>query len=958
MADIPMSEFERTRAALGYIQPDDRETWRKAGMALKAEFGDEGFALWSEWSQQANSYNARDARDAWKSFKGGRITINTLFHLAKAGGFDPRSHKAKPIDPAERKQRDTDRAAREARERELEAQRHAAAAEEAARIWEAAVPASADHPYLVRKGIGPGKLRIYRGDLRIGTASCDGALIIPARDAAGKLWTLEFILEDGQKRYLPNGRKSGSFARGGGEVTDTVLIGEGYATCATLSTVMRAPAACAFDAGNLLAVATAMREQYPNARIVICADDDYRTKGNPGVAKARAAAKAVGGFVAVPDFGDDRPVGATDFNDMAAHFGVEAFAAISACVHAAAPVGALQSAADTTTQPATNAKATKRPKTTQAGDGRSRFRVDGRGVWFEGFDREGNKLPAQWICDPLEIVAETRNDANTEWGVLLEFSDRDGNPKRWAMPRRMLAGDGAEYRAILMDMGLNIDPSSSAKQRLASYIQTARSEDRARCTGRIGWHGDAFVLPDQTIGAGGDLTIFQTDGSIESHFKQRGTLDDWQRELAALCVGNSRLMFCVSAAFAGALLRFSGQGSGGFHLMGNSTVGKTTALRAAASVFGGRDYMRSWRATSNAMESTAAQHSDGLLILDEIGQVEPKEVGDIVYMIGNEQGKGRATRNATAKPVLTWRLLFLSSGEKTLSAIMGEANKMAKAGQDVRLATVPADAGRGYGLFEELHGSASSKELADRVTRAAGLYHGVAALEFIRHVSDHADEMHELVSGMIAPLVTAWVPDGADGQVSRVAQRFALVGAAGEIASAAGCTGWGEGYAIEAAHACFRAWVHERGGVGNAEATAMLRQVRGFLEAHGDARFTWVQRVDDDHAGRTMHRAGFKRSISDDRPVNSDREYVAEYGQKMANADAERSDTEYLILTEPFRKEVCGGFDHRAVARLLADVGALRSEGSGRFDCKVRIGSLGQMRAYRIQSSIFSLDID
>src|SRR6202000_667134 len=117
---------------------------------------------------------------------------------------------------------------------------------------------------------------------------------------------------------------------------------------------------------------------------------------------------------------------------------------------------------------------------------------------------------------------------------------------------------------------------------------------------------------------------------------------------------------------------FSGQDSGGLHLMGNSTVGKTTALRAAASVFGGRDYMRSWRATSNAMESTAAQHSDALLILDEIGQVEPQGGGDIVYMIGNGAGKGRATRTATAKPVLTWRLLFLSSGEKTLSAIMGE----------------------------------------------------------------------------------------------------------------------------------------------------------------------------------------------------------------------------------------------------------------------------------------------
>ncbi|HDR8945437.1 TPA: DUF927 domain-containing protein, partial [Burkholderia vietnamiensis] len=570
----------------------------------------------------------------------------------------------------------------------------------------------------------------------------------------------------------------------------------------------------------------------------------------------------------------------------------------------------------------------------------------------------GNDLPPQWICDPLEVAAETRNEANSEWGVLLQFADRDGNPKRWAMPRRMLAGDGAEYRAILLDMGLNIDPSSSAKQRLTSYIQTARSDLRARCTSRIGWHGNAFVLPDRTIGAGDDLTIFQTDGSIESHFKQSGTLDDWRRELAALCVGNTRLMFCVSSAFAGTLLRFSGQASGGFHLMGNSTVGKTTALRAAASVFGGRDYLRSWRATSNAMESTAAQHSDGLLILDEIGQVEPKEVGDIVYMIGNEAGKGRATRNATAKPVLSWRLLFLSSGEKTLASIMGEASKTANAGQDVRLATIPADAGRGYGMFEELHGFATPKDLADHIARASGQHYGVAAMEFIRHTAENAERMRETVSGMIAALVSDWVPQGSDGQVSRVAQRFALVGVAGEIASEAGCTGWGEGHAIQAAHACFKAWVRERGGVGNAEATAMLRQVRGFLEAHGDARFTWVQRACDDHAGKTMHRVGFKRMVSDGRAVNTNREYMAEYGENMSPADAERSDIEYLILPEAFRTEVCRGFDHRAVAKVLAeqDVLVLESK-SHRPDSKQRCGFPQPIRVYCLRSSIFSLDI-
>ncbi|RQY93093.1 toprim domain-containing protein, partial [Burkholderia stagnalis] len=149
-----------------------------------------------------------------------------------------------------------------------------------------------------RKRIPVDALRVYRGGLCIGTAACDGALVIPARDADGKLWTLEFVLTDGQKRYLPNGRKAGCFSLIGGPLSSapsTLLIGEGYATCATLAAVTGYPAAVAFDAGNLHAVATALRSQYPDARIVVCADDDHTTKGNPGVTKARAAAEAVAG---------------------------------------------------------------------------------------------------------------------------------------------------------------------------------------------------------------------------------------------------------------------------------------------------------------------------------------------------------------------------------------------------------------------------------------------------------------------------------------------------------------------------------------------------------------------------------------------------------------------------------------------------------------------------------------
>ncbi|WP_049124419.1 DUF927 domain-containing protein, partial [Burkholderia cenocepacia] len=114
-------------------------------------------------------------------------------------------------------------------------------------------------------------------------------------------------------------------------------------------------------------------------------------------------------------------------------------------------------------------------------------------------------------------------------------------------------------------------------------------DERVRCVPRVGWHHGAFVLPDRVIGTGKEALIYQADTPIQSQFKERGTLDDWQREVAAYCVGNSRLLFCVATAFAGPLLHFSGLQSGGFHLLGTTSKGKSTGGVIAASVFGSPD---------------------------------------------------------------------------------------------------------------------------------------------------------------------------------------------------------------------------------------------------------------------------------------------------------------------------------------------------------------------------------
>ena len=198
------------------------------------------------------------------------------------------------------------------RKRETEERRrHAEARERAAKRWEDAVPANPAHTYLARKRVKPHGIR-QEGD----------TLLIPMRDGAD-LHSLLTIAPSGDKLNLAGGRKTGCYFSIG-KPGDTICIAEGYATGATVHEATGYPVAVAFDCGNLPAVARILRGRLPGVRIIVCADDDYRTAGNPGVTKGTEAAKAVGGLVAIPDFGADRPDGATDFNDLAQHAGADA----------------------------------------------------------------------------------------------------------------------------------------------------------------------------------------------------------------------------------------------------------------------------------------------------------------------------------------------------------------------------------------------------------------------------------------------------------------------------------------------------------------------------------------------------------------------------------------------------------------------------------------------------------
>ena len=275
-----------------------------------------------------------------------------------------------------------------------------------------------------------------------------------------------------------------------------------------------------------------------------------------------------------------------------------------------------------------------------------RFEVSSDGVSF--VNGEGDRT---LICAELRIEAETRDAQNRAWGRLLRWHDRDGKLHTWAMPNELMYGEPADVLRELASRGLTIAPGRKAKEFLLAYLQASETPRRARCVDRLGWHGELYCTPEETIGVGaGEPVIFQSAGAVQPAYAIAGTVEEWRTSVAALAAGNTRLMLAISAAFAGPLLALAGEESGGLHLVGPSSCGKTTALRVAASVYGKPEtFMRQWRATTNGLEGLAAVHNDGLLCLDELGQMDPKQAGEAAYMLANGKGKARASRTGEAR---------------------------------------------------------------------------------------------------------------------------------------------------------------------------------------------------------------------------------------------------------------------------------------------------------------------
>ena len=726
-------------------------------------------------------------------------------------------------------------------------------------------PVSNNHPYLLRKKVEAHGILVNGNQL-----------VIPLSEYKGSFITAQRIWPDGAKRFYKDCGKKGACYVIEGD-SSTILITEGFATAASCYEATGYTCIMAIDCGNLPEVVKAVRSK-TNVPIVIIADNDKYKERNAGVDAAEKAAKSYGCSCFIPQF-QDESTQPTDANDLAVLEGIDEL---------------------------------KRQLCPVIAIARMRIPADyffNNGWLYQKRTTDKGTYDAQ-ICSALYPQALSRDKENKEWGIVLKFADLDNHEHLFALPRAAIVKDPSLILEPLVSRGLQFNPSEH--KALISFISNVQPVERARNVSQTGWYGEVFVLPNEAIGASSERVVYQSMYGAPAGYEQLGTLEEWQRNVAAYCQGNSRLILMVAAAFAGPLLDLDhALESGGFHIRSESSRGKTTALRVCKGIWGSADNLVTWRATSNGLESVAYAHNDATLVIDELGQMadeNPSEAAQTVYMVANGSSKQRANRSGGAASLKTWRLIFVSAGEVSLSNLMSQAGKMVKAGQEVRFIDIPADAGKGLGIFEELHGFSDAASFAEMLNSNSKQYYGVAARAFLTELAGNKTEYSIKLRELMTEFLQ-YVPDNVDGQIKRAANRFALVAAAGELA--ANITGWKKGEAFRGVKTCFDAWLLER-GEGSHESNQALEVVRGRLLKWGDSRF-----------GQNTNG-----------PV---------WGCKDGN--------DFCVFPESFRNDICQGLDHKSVASILVELGFLPKTSA----VTKRLQGGGLRRVYPISERIFDV---
>ena len=513
-------------------------------------------------------------------------------------------------------------------------------------------------------------------------------------------------------------------------------------------------------------------------------------------------------------------------------------------------------------------------------------------------DEDGElKQTRTFISHSAIILGEARSLNNDNWKRVIQFHDKDNTLHQLLIPYEHFMGEAQEALKIIANHGLMPPRQAYKKNVFINYIQDYPIEQRFRCVDRAGWHGYCFATPNKTYGNSEDEELlFHSDS--KSPYTVSGAFEEWQ-ELSRLIEPHALAVLVFSCAFSGQLVLPLGAESGGFHIYGSSTDGKSTITKASCSVWGNKHISKSWRTTDNAFENDAELSNDSFLNLDELRQAAPKAVSDIIYMITGGQGKARSTKAGKNRDAKQFSLMYTSTGEVTLEEHLRRGNIELDAGLLLRFAHIPSDAGKGYGVFDCINYGVAPQDIGKRIDELASQHYGHAGIKWLEYLTQDKD----VVMQQAQVLLDSFIEQHSqikNGQASRVLRRFALVAAAGELATQAGITGWKQGRAFEAVAQCFNTWLGNLGNGDNMEETKTLEHIKAFFEANGTSRFedlAVTRQADGEVIRQRIHnRVGY-------------------YDPKEKT---------YLVSPTMFKKEMCIGMNEANVKKVLIKHGWIK----------------------------------
>ncbi|HGX3203023.1 TPA: DUF927 domain-containing protein [Klebsiella pneumoniae] len=738
----------------------------------------------------------------------------------------------------------------------------------------------------------------------------DGSLLLGLVDESGTVTAAQTITQQGEKRLLAGSAKRGAYhAVNAADAPQSVLIAEGLATALSVHLIRpEALTVCAIDAGNLQPVAQAMHQRYPNAQIIIAADNDIKP-GEPNTGKdaAEKAAKAVSGWVALPP-----TVKKADWNDYHQQHGLEA------------ATTAFKNSMYQPQEPEVSAKlqvinggkkGASKPESLRP---HVESRADGI-YWVEPkSDKDAGEIICResWLCSALKVIGIGIDDSKTRYLILRWQAFGAKSETVQAIPFADI-GEREGWRTLKAG-GVNVTTKSGLRATLADWLQSCANGEVWRIAHATGWQCGAYIMPDgEIIGTPEQPVLFNGRSSAASGYTTSGTVDSWRESVGRLAFGNYSMMTGVAAALAAPLIALAGADGFGIHLYEQSSAGKTTTANVASSLYGNPDVLRlTWYGTALGLANEAAAHNDALMPLDEIGQgADPVEVYKSAYALFNGTGKLQGAKEGGNRDLKRWRTVAISTGEMDLETFIASAGRKAKAGQLVRLLNIPMR------RAVRFHEHANGKHHADALKDAYQHHHGVAGREWVKWLADHQQEAVNAVRAA-EERWRSLIPSDYGEQVHRVGARFAILEAALLLGNV--ITGWDEQTCRDAIQYSYNAWLREF-GTGNKEHQQIIEQTEAFLNAYGMSRF-----------------APFPYD-----PTSLPISNMAGYRQKGGH---ETDPMVFYTFPAAFEGEIARGFNTRQFAEVLKKAGMLTPPTSGRgFQRKSPRIDGRQIRVYVLQ---------